>query len=54
LLRQLQEAGDDHSRERDRQAQLARLRRDQRLARREGIFSAAALTLGLAEKHDKE
>ena len=53
-MRRLQNAGDDLERERERQANLARLRRDERLARDEDKFGSAALILGLAEKQDKE
>ena len=54
LLRRLQNAGDDLERERERQANIARLRRDERLARDEDRFGSAALILGLAEKQDRE
>jgi len=54
LLRRLGEAGDQQERERERQAALARLRRDQRLAEREGNFDSAAMILGLAEEREKE
>lgn len=54
MLRRLGEAGDQQERERERQAALARLRRDQRLAEREGNFDSAAMILGLAEEREKE
>ena len=54
LLKRLQNAGDDLEKERERQANIARLRRDERLARDEDRFGSAALILGLAEKQDKE
>ena len=54
LLRRLGEAGSEFDRERERQANLARLRRDQRLAQKEENFDGAALILGLAEQRDKE
>ena len=54
LLKILQNAGDDLEKERERQANIARLRRDERLARDEDRFGSAALILGLAEKQDKE
>ena len=37
--------------ERERQAELARLRREQRKAQQEEKFGAAALVLGLAERN---
>ncbi|WAR25161.1 hypothetical protein MAR_010865 [Mya arenaria] len=54
LLRRLGELGDQTDRDRERQALLARLRRDQRLAEREGNFDSAALILGLAEEREKD
>ncbi|XP_052249024.1 uncharacterized protein LOC127856876 isoform X2 [Dreissena polymorpha] len=54
ILRQLQAAGDQHERERERQALLARLHRDQRLAEKEGNFDAAALILGLAQQIEQD
>ena len=37
--------------EKERQAELARLKREQRKAKMEDDFMAAALVLGLAERH---
>ncbi|XP_060592636.1 LOW QUALITY PROTEIN: trichohyalin-like, partial [Ruditapes philippinarum] len=54
LLRRLGEAGSEFDKERERQAHLARLKRDQKLAQREGNFDGAALILGLAEQRDKD
>jgi len=50
----LKNAGDEHERDLERQANLARLRREQRLAKREGNFNSAALILGLAKQNDEE
>lgn len=50
----MRDAGNEQERERERQAFLARLRRDQRLAKKEDNFDSAALILGLAEQRDKE
>lgn len=54
MLRRLKNAGDEHDRERERQANLARLKREQRLAKREDNFNSAALILGLAKQQDLE
>ncbi|KAL4226590.1 hypothetical protein ACF0H5_014574 [Mactra antiquata] len=54
LLRRLANAGDDLEKERLRQASLAKLKRDQRLAKKEENFDGAALILGLAEERDKD
>lgn len=54
LLRRLKNAGDEHDQERERQANLARLKREQRLAKREDNFNSAALILGLAKQQDLE
>lgn len=44
--------GDRLQSEKERQAELARLRREQRKARQEDKFEAAALVMGLAQKAD--
>ena len=44
--------GDRLQSEKERQAELARLRREQRRARHEDKFEAAALVMGLAQKAD--
>ncbi|XP_032219683.2 trichohyalin [Nematostella vectensis] len=51
LLRRLREEQDRLLAEKRRQAELARLRREKRLAEREGRFDDAALLLGLAERN---
>ena len=47
----LQEEQDRQARERERQAELARLRLEARKAEREANFDGAALVLGLAERN---
>ncbi|EDO46860.1 predicted protein, partial [Nematostella vectensis] len=51
LLRRLREEQDRLLAEKRRQAELSRLRREKRLAEREGRFDDAALLLGLAERN---
>lgn len=51
LLRKLREENDRKNRERERQAELARLRLEARKAGREANFDSAALVLGLAERN---
>eukprot|EP00111_Clytia_hemisphaerica_P002852 TCONS_00008039-protein len=51
LLRKLREEQDRQARERERQAELARLRMEARKAERESNFDGAALVLGLAERN---
>ena len=46
-----QEEQDRQARERERQAELARLRMEARKAGREANFDGAALVLGLAERN---
>ena len=46
-----QEEQDRQTRERERQAELARLRMEARKAGREANFDGAALVLGLAERN---
>ncbi|XP_041457735.1 trichohyalin-like isoform X3 [Lytechinus variegatus] len=52
LLAALRGQGDRLQSEKERQAELARLRREQRRARHEDKFEAAALVMGLAQKAD--
>eukprot|EP00057_Strongylocentrotus_purpuratus_P011445 XP_011665919.1 PREDICTED: trichohyalin isoform X2 [Strongylocentrotus purpuratus] len=52
LLAALRGQGDRLQSEKERQAELARLRREQRKARQEDKFEAAALVMGLAQKAD--
>ena len=53
LLRRLREGDDKLAKERARQAELARLKREQRKARQEEKFDAAAIVLGMAQKGEK-
>ena len=50
LMRRLQGQDEQFMSERQRQAELARLKREKLKAKQEDKFSAAALVLGLAEK----
>lgn len=53
LLKGLRDQDDSLQAERARQAELARLKREQRKARQEDHFDAAAIALGLAQKGEK-
>ena len=50
LLASMRDANDRLMSEKERQRELARLRRDQRKARREHKFDAAALAMGLTKQ----
>ena len=51
LMARLRNSDERYMSEKERQAELARLKREQRKARMEDDFTAAALVLGLAERH---
>lgn len=51
LLARLRGAENQYLSERERQAELARLKRELRKAQKEDDFEAAALVLGLAERN---
>ena len=53
-MRRLRESDNKTEAERRRQLELARLRREQRRARREDRFDAAALVLGVSMEHDRK
>ena len=53
LLKSMQEGDKRLSSERQRQLELMRLKREQRYAKREDNFQAAALMIGLAHEHDR-
>ena len=53
MLRKLNENKDALEKERQRQLMLARLKREQRRAKREEQFDAAALVLGLHKETEK-